>query len=78
MSFPDKTKKNVLQNVPVLGLKKQYTISFYTAGTDPANPTKSTLEQKAVAIKKDWYIRWSYRNPKTGKLEQYKSGGKSF
>lgn len=30
----------------------------------------ATTQEKRTALSKDWYIRWSYRNPKTGKLEK--------
>ena len=53
-----------------MDLKKDYSIRFYTGGIDPGQWHELSTSQKKTALKKHWYIRWSYRNPKTGLLEK--------
>lgn len=49
-------------------MKKNYSIGFYTGGIDIENLRVLTEDQIQKALSKDWYLRWSYRHPETGKL----------
>ncbi|AUC13793.1 hypothetical protein BTO06_00905 [Tenacibaculum sp. SZ-18] len=53
-----------------LHMKKKYSIGFYTGGVKVDNWKNLSEEQKKEALSEDWYLRWSYRNPDTGKLER--------
>lgn len=50
-------------------MKKKYSIGIYKGGVKSpwSNLTKP---EKDKALKKKWYVRWSYRNPETGKMER--------
>lgn len=43
---------------------------IYTGGVDISNWSRLTSEEKQKAISKDWFVYFSYRNPKTGKLKK--------
>jgi len=60
--------KNVHLNVHYLDSRKKYTIGFYTGGVKLSDWNSISKENQNKALLKDWYIRWSYRNPKTHKL----------
>ncbi|WP_338731527.1 hypothetical protein [Mangrovimonas cancribranchiae] len=45
---------------------------IYTGGVDVTRWSKLTSKEKKAALKKDWYVYYSFRNPKTGYLEQQK------
>lgn len=49
--------------------KKKYSEpKLYTGGVDIKSWNKLSKKEKEAALKKQWYVRWSFRNPKTGKL----------
>lgn len=48
--------------------KKDYSITFYTGGIPADRWHEYSKEEQNKALKKSWYIRWSYRDPATGKL----------
>ena len=70
MAFSTKLTKIVLPTVLPLNVKTDYSITFYTGGIPLDKWEEHTPKEQAQALKKDWYIRWSYRNPVTGKLEK--------
>lgn len=70
MSFSKKLKTNVLLRVLPEKMRKEYSIGFYTGGIDMSEWRNLPKETQNAALSKDWYIRWSYRNPETGKLEK--------
>jgi integrase len=43
---------------------------IYTGGIDINQWTKHSKEEQKIALSRDWYIRFAFRNPKTGKLER--------
>ena len=43
---------------------------IYTGGIDINQWNKYSKEEQQIALSKDWYIRFAFRNPKTGKLER--------
>ncbi|MFY7741576.1 MAG: tyrosine-type recombinase/integrase [Flavobacterium sp.] len=43
---------------------------IYTGGVDINKWNKLSKEEQKAALEKDWYIYYSFRNPKTGKLER--------
>ena len=49
--------------------KKKYSIGFYPAKEIARWGVLSKKEREAV-LEKEWYLRWSYRNPETGKMER--------
>lgn len=51
-------------------MSKKYSIGFYTGGVKIDEWDKLTKKEKSIALSKSWYLRWSYRNPLTGKLER--------
>ena len=51
-------------------MQKKYTISFYTGGINVNKWKDLSKSEKTKALKKSWYIYWSFRNPKTYKLER--------
>jgi len=51
-------------------MHKKYTISFYTGGIKLNKWDDLSKSEKTKALKKPWYIYWSFRNPKTHKLER--------
>ena len=63
--------QNVHTFVHDLPMKSKYSIpKHYTGGVDISTWNKLTSKQKSEALLKDWYVYFSYRNPKTGKLER--------
>lgn len=51
-------------------MQKKYTISFYTGGINVNKWKDLSKSEKTKALKKSWYLYWSFRNPKTYKLER--------
>lgn len=54
---------------------------IYTGGVDVQNWDEVTEKERALALSKAWYIRWTYRNPKTGLIERQtniKAGANRF
>ena len=51
-------------------MQKKYTISFYTGGKNVNQWKDLSKSEKTKALNKSWYIYWSFRNPKTYKLER--------
>lgn len=61
----------VYDNVYGLNMKLNYSEpKFYTGGVPIKGWSKLTFKQKKDALEKDWYVYFSYRNPKTHKLER--------
>lgn len=60
--------KNVPLNVHFLQARKKYTIGFYTGGINLSDWNDLSKNQQKKVLEKEWYIRWSYRDPKTHKL----------
>lgn len=61
--------------------KKQYSTGIYTGGVKPSEWNSISRKQREQALSKTWYVRWSFRNPKTGKLERQqniKGGANQF
>lgn len=54
-------------------MRKPYTISFYTGGVNLDDWQNLKQEEKKQALSRSWYIRWSFRNHLTGKLERQKN-----
>lgn len=59
---------------------KNYTVGLYTGSVKIEEWDSLTPTQKKTALSKSWYLRWSFRNPTTGKLERQKSfkGGVNY
>ncbi|MEM1337248.1 MAG: hypothetical protein AAGF96_05835 [Bacteroidota bacterium] len=49
-------------------MKKKYSTGLYTGFK--GSWSKLNKQEKQKALKKRWYVRWSYRNPKTGMMER--------
>ena len=62
------TKKYI--KLPLVKMTKKYAIKFYTGGVNVKKWSELTPTQKQEALKKSWYIRWYYKNPKTKKLQR--------
>lgn len=63
--------QNVHENVHVFKMKPNYSEpKIYTGGVDINKWNKLSKEEQKAALEKDWYIYYSFRNPKTGKLER--------
>jgi integrase len=61
----------VHETVHVFAMKLHYSEpKIYTGGVALSDWSKLTLQEKKEALKKPWYIYFSFRNPKTGKLER--------
>ncbi|WP_418637043.1 tyrosine-type recombinase/integrase [Winogradskyella sp.] len=61
--------QSVHENVHVFPMKSNYSEpKIYTGGVDVGSWSKLTSKEKTHALRKDWYIYYSFRNPKTGKL----------
>jgi len=61
--------QSVHENVHVFPMKSNYSEpKIYTGGVDVDSWSKLTSKEKTHALRKDWYIYYSFRNPKTGKL----------
>ncbi|WP_335966682.1 hypothetical protein [Galbibacter sp. PAP.153] len=50
-------------------MKKKYSTGIYNGGFK-GKWSELTKAQQNKALKKQWYLRWSYRNPETGKMER--------
>lgn len=62
--------KNVHENVHVLGIKSSFSEpKIYTGCIDPKQWSKLSKKEQVEALKKDWYVYWSFRDPVTGKLK---------
>ena len=61
-------------------MSKKYSIGIYTGGVKIDDWDDLPKHEKTKALNKSWYIRWSYRNPDTGKLERQKNykGGVNY
>ena len=72
----------VHDSVHTLTMKTNYSEpKFYTGGIDISNWKNLSESEKKSALSKNWYLYYSYRNPKTGKLERQsniKAGVNSF
>ena len=60
--------------------RKDYSIGLYTGGVDVNKWADLSQSEKQKALSKAWYVRWSYRNPKTGNLVRMKNlkGGVNY
>ncbi|MGY0393313.1 tyrosine-type recombinase/integrase [Bizionia sp. KMM 8389] len=45
---------------------------IYTGGVDVNHWSKLTKKEQTAALKKSWYVYYSFRNPETGKMTQQK------
>ena len=62
---------NETVNVFELKPKRKYTEpKIYTGGIEVSKWSKYSNEQKEKALKKQWFVYFSYRNPKTKLLEK--------
>ena len=61
-------------------MSKNHSISFYTGGVKIEDWDSLKKHEKTAALSKSWYLRWSFRNPATGKLERQKNykGGVNY
>ncbi len=61
--------QNVHDIVHVFPMKSNYSDpKLFTGGVDINSWSKLSKKEKMEALNKDWYIYYSFRNPKTGKL----------
>jgi integrase len=61
--------KNIQTNVHGFDMKRQYSgPTIYTGGVDIKKWKKLSEEQKKAALKKNWYLYYSFRDPETGLL----------
>ena len=56
--------------IPLLKMTKNHAIKFYTGGVDVKKWSSLTPNEKKEALRKSWYVRWYFLNPKTNKLER--------
>ena len=56
--------------IPLLKMTSKSVIKFYTGGVDVKKWSSFTSSQKKEALRKSWYVRWYFSNPKTKKLER--------
>jgi len=72
------TLKETLQKYRFMG--KNHSIGFYTGSVKIEDWETLTQKEKEVALSKSWFMRWAFRNPKTGKLERQKDykGGVNY
>ena len=63
--------KGLPHSLPHSKMEKRYSTGIY-CGFDSRKKLWSDLteKEKKAALHKDWYVRWSYRNPKNGKMER--------
>mgnify|MGYP003116370403 CR=1 FL=1 len=54
-------------------MSKKFSTGFYTGGVNMDEWDSLTKHQKTIALKKDWFLYWRFRNPKTGLLERRKN-----
>lgn len=59
---------------------KNHSIAFYTGGVKIEDWDNLKKHEKTNALSKSWYLRWSFRNPTTGKMERQKNykGGVNY
>ena len=62
--------RTVHETVHSLPMKQFSEPKVYTGGVDINNWSSLTKKEKDEALKKRWYVYYSYRNPKTGKLKR--------
>ncbi|QXP71278.1 tyrosine-type recombinase/integrase [Polaribacter sp. R2A056_3_33] len=63
--------RTVNATVNVLPMKLNYSEpKIYTGGVPISSWSKLSLQEKKVALSKDWFVYFSYRNPETGKLKK--------
>ena len=63
--------QNVHKNVYGFAMKLNYSEpKIYTGGIPISDWSKLSLQQKEQALKKPWYIYFSFRHPETGKLKR--------
>ena len=61
----------VHENVHVLPMKLNFSDpKIYTGGVAISKWSKLTSKEKNEALEKPWYVYFSFRHPKTGKLEK--------
>lgn len=74
--------QNVHGIVHVFNMKLNFSEpKIFTGGVAISDWSKLSDQQKQEALEKDWYLYYSYRNPKTGKLERQpniKAGANRF
>jgi len=59
------------KSIHLLTMRRNYSEpKIYTGGVDISQWNKLTNGQKREALKKDWFVYYSFRNPKTGKLKR--------
>jgi integrase len=51
-------------------MTKNHAIKFYTGGVDVKKWSSLTPNEKKESLRKSWYVRWYFLNPKTNKLER--------
>ena len=56
--------------IPLLKMTKNHAIKFYTGGVDVKKWSSLSPNEKKEALRKSWYVRWYFLNPKTNKLER--------
>ena len=56
--------------IPLLKMSKNHAIKFYTGGVDVKKWSSLLPNEKKEALRKSWYVRWYFLNPKTNKLER--------
>ena len=56
--------------IPLLKMSKNHAIKFYTGGVDVKKWSSLSPNEKKEALRKSWYVRWYFLNPKTNKLER--------
>ena len=71
MSFISLLLSAVNDSVNVFNMKVPYSEpKIYTGGVDISGQSKLSKTQKSDTLSKDWYIYYSYRDPKTDKLRR--------
>ncbi|TCK67255.1 phage integrase family protein [Winogradskyella wandonensis] len=82
MSLISLILQNVYENVHVSKMKSNYSEpKIYTGGIQISQWSKLTKAQRQAALSKDWYVYYSFRNPKTNKLKRQpniKAGANRF
>ncbi|TMU55676.1 tyrosine-type recombinase/integrase [Flagellimonas algicola] len=63
--------KTVHDTVHVLGKKPSFSEpKIYTGGAKPSEWSRLSKKERDIALSKDWYVYWSFRDPGTGKLRR--------
>lgn len=61
--------QNVHETVHVFNMKLNYSEpKIFTGGVDVTQWNKLSKEEQKATLEKDWYLYYSFRHPKTGKL----------